>query len=134
MALYVLFGNKNTFLFLYFICLLLNLQMCQIILTDPIYIYILKILQNFWISLVVTFQALCTCNHLFDILWVFHIKYSWLFLVFWPISTMLLFGWSQFVLRFPTLQASSSSLSVPVTIGITVTLTFHCILISPAKS
>ena len=36
MALYVLFENKNTFLFLYFICLLLNLQMCQIILPDPI--------------------------------------------------------------------------------------------------
>ena len=40
MALYVLFENKNSFLFLYFICLLLNLQMCQIILTDHIYIYI----------------------------------------------------------------------------------------------
>ena len=35
MALYVLFENKNTFLFLYFICLLLNL--CQIILPDPVY-------------------------------------------------------------------------------------------------
>ena len=32
----VLFENKNTFLFLYFICLLLNLQMCQIILPDPV--------------------------------------------------------------------------------------------------
>ena len=32
MALYVLFENKNIFLFLYFIWLLLNLQMCQIIL------------------------------------------------------------------------------------------------------
>ena len=31
MAFYVLFENKNTFLFLYFICLLLNLQMYQII-------------------------------------------------------------------------------------------------------
>ena len=37
MALYVLFENKNTFLFIYFICLLLNLQMCQIILPDPVY-------------------------------------------------------------------------------------------------
>ena len=37
MALYVLFKNKNTFLFLYFICLLLNLQMSQIILPDPVY-------------------------------------------------------------------------------------------------
>ena len=37
MALYVLFENKNTFLFLYFICLLLNLQMCQIILPDPVF-------------------------------------------------------------------------------------------------
>ena len=36
MALYVLFENKNTFLLLYFICLLLNLQMCQIILPDPV--------------------------------------------------------------------------------------------------
>ena len=36
MALYVLFENKNTFLFLYFISLLLNLQMCQIILPDPV--------------------------------------------------------------------------------------------------
>ena len=37
MALYVLLKiKKNTFLFLYFICLLLNLQMCQIILPDPV--------------------------------------------------------------------------------------------------
>ena len=36
MALYVLFENNNTFLFLYFICLLVNLQMCQIILPDPV--------------------------------------------------------------------------------------------------
>lgn len=32
----ILFENKNTFWFLYFICLLLNLQMCQIILPDPV--------------------------------------------------------------------------------------------------
>ena len=38
MALYVLFENKNTFLFLYFICLLLKWD--QIIFPDPIYIYI----------------------------------------------------------------------------------------------
>ena len=37
MALYVLFENKNTFLFLYFICLLINLQMSQIILPDPVH-------------------------------------------------------------------------------------------------
>ena len=37
MALYVLFENKNTFLFFYFICVLFNLQMCQIILPDPVY-------------------------------------------------------------------------------------------------
>ena len=36
MALYVVFENENTFLFLYFIWLLLNLQMCQIILPDPV--------------------------------------------------------------------------------------------------
>ena len=36
MALYVLFENKNTFLFLYFICLLFNLQMCQIVLPGPV--------------------------------------------------------------------------------------------------
>ena len=36
MALYVLSENENTFLFLYFIWLLLNLQMCQIILPDPV--------------------------------------------------------------------------------------------------
>ena len=36
MALYVLFENENTFLFLYIIWLLLNLQMCQIILPDPV--------------------------------------------------------------------------------------------------
>ena len=35
MALYVLFKNKNTFLLLYFIRLLFNLQMCQNILPDP---------------------------------------------------------------------------------------------------
>ena len=37
MALYVLFENKNTFLFLYYICLLLNLQMRQIILPGLVY-------------------------------------------------------------------------------------------------
>ena len=36
MALNVLFKNKNSFLFLYLICILLNLQMCQIILADPV--------------------------------------------------------------------------------------------------
>ena len=36
MALYVLFENENTFLFLYFIWILLNLQMCQIIFPDPV--------------------------------------------------------------------------------------------------
>ena len=36
MALYILFENKNTLLCIYFICLLFNLQMCQIILTDPV--------------------------------------------------------------------------------------------------
>ena len=38
MALYVLFENENTFLFLYFIWLSLNLQMCQIILPDSVYV------------------------------------------------------------------------------------------------
>ena len=37
MALYVFFENKNTLLCIYFICLLFNLQMCQIILTDPVH-------------------------------------------------------------------------------------------------
>ena len=46
MALYVLFENKNTFLLLYFICLLLNLQMCQIILPDPVYIVINGLIHN----------------------------------------------------------------------------------------
>ena len=34
---YVLFENKNTFLFLYFICISLNLQMSQINLPDPVF-------------------------------------------------------------------------------------------------
>ena len=37
MALYVLFENKNAFLFFYFICILFNLQMCQIILPDAVH-------------------------------------------------------------------------------------------------
>ena len=37
MALYLLFKNKNTLLFIYIFCLLFKLQMCQIILTDPVY-------------------------------------------------------------------------------------------------
>ena len=45
MVLYVLFENKNTFLFLYFICLLFNPQMCQIILLDPVY----KICKHVWL-------------------------------------------------------------------------------------
>ena len=39
MALYVLFENENTVLFLYFIWILLNLQICQIILPDPVVIH-----------------------------------------------------------------------------------------------
>ena len=38
MALYVLFKNKNNLLFIYIFCLLFNLQMCQIILTDPVFL------------------------------------------------------------------------------------------------
>ena len=38
MALYVLFENKNTFLFIYFIWLLLKWD--QIILSDPVHIYL----------------------------------------------------------------------------------------------
>ena len=37
MALYLLFKNKNTLLFIYIFCLLFKLQMCQIILTDPVF-------------------------------------------------------------------------------------------------
>ena len=37
MAFYVLFKNKNTLTFIYIFCFLFNLQMCQIILTDPVY-------------------------------------------------------------------------------------------------
>ena len=33
---YVLFENENNFLLLYFICLLCNLQLCQIVLPDPV--------------------------------------------------------------------------------------------------
>ena len=36
MALYVHFKNKNTLLFIHIFCLLFKLQMCQIILTDPV--------------------------------------------------------------------------------------------------
>ena len=39
MALYVLFENENTVLFLYFIWILLNLQICQIILPDAVVIH-----------------------------------------------------------------------------------------------
>ena len=46
MALYVLFENANTFLFLYFICLLLNLQMCQIIFPDTVFIAKISILSE----------------------------------------------------------------------------------------
>ena len=42
MALDVLFKNKNTFLFLFLICILLNLQMCQIILADPVIALLIK--------------------------------------------------------------------------------------------
>ena len=38
MALYVHFKNKNTLLFIYIFCLLFKLQMCQIILTDPVFV------------------------------------------------------------------------------------------------
>ena len=59
MALYLHFENKNAILFLYSIWLLLNLQMCQIILPDPIYIYIYIYIYMakatelyFWLTLV----------------------------------------------------------------------------------
>ena len=42
MAFYILFKNKNTVMFLYFICLLFNLQMCQIILPDSVYVLVKK--------------------------------------------------------------------------------------------
>ena len=48
MAFYVLFENKNTFLFLYFIFLLFNLQMCQIILPDLVYINAKTIFVSNW--------------------------------------------------------------------------------------
>ena len=52
MALYLLFKNKNTLLFIYIFCLLFKLQMCQIVLTDPVYIYIYKtIIYSFFIGL-----------------------------------------------------------------------------------
>ena len=41
-ALYVLFENKNPFLFVFFLCLLLDLQICQIILLDPVFIFWIK--------------------------------------------------------------------------------------------
>ena len=50
MALYVLFKNKNTLLFIYIFCFLFNLQMCQIILTDPVStntVFALKIAIDF---------------------------------------------------------------------------------------
>ena len=52
-----------------------------------------------------------------------------LFSVFWPFSTRLMFGWSQFFLRFPTLLISFLILcglfqNAPIAIGITVTLVF----------
>ena len=54
------------------------------------------------------------------------LKFTRLFSVFWPISTILLFLWSQIVLRFSTLQASFTKTlkwvaSVLITRGITVT-------------
>ena len=42
MALYLLFKNKNTLLFIYIFCLLFKLQMCQIILTDPVFIFLTR--------------------------------------------------------------------------------------------
>ena len=36
-SIYILFENKNTVLFVYFIFLLFNLQTCQIILPDPVH-------------------------------------------------------------------------------------------------
>ena len=55
MALCGIFEYKNTFLFLYFNCLLLNLQMCQIILPDPVYLKILtwhffSLLESFFLN------------------------------------------------------------------------------------
>ena len=50
MALYVLFKNKNNLLFIYIFCLLFNLQMCQIILTDPVYIACTSLLKCIYIE------------------------------------------------------------------------------------
>ena len=44
---YMYFSKIKTLLFLYFICLLLNLQMCQIILPDPVYIKYIWFLNTF---------------------------------------------------------------------------------------
>ena len=43
MALYVLFKSENTYFFHYYIWLLLNLQMCQIILPDPVHLVAIMI-------------------------------------------------------------------------------------------
>ena len=50
MALYVLFKNENTLLCIHFICLLFKLQMCQIILADPVQLIAIQksqVLQRF---------------------------------------------------------------------------------------
>ena len=54
MALYVLFKNKNTLLFIYIFCLLFNLQMCQIILTEPVH-HVYYNLKSQWENLIEAF-------------------------------------------------------------------------------
>ena len=60
------------------------------------------------------------------------LKSPGLFSVFQPLSIILSFGWSRFVIRFPTI--SSSFLRVPITMDITVNHMFHSFLSSLARS
>ena len=57
------------------------------------------------------------------------LKFVELFSVFWPISTILLFGQSPLVLLFPSppvhLGTIPSAPSAPITLSITVTFMFH---------
>ena len=66
------------------------------------------------------------------------VTFPGLFSVLWPISVILQFRWSRFVLRFPTLpifyQAFGDRFRAPTTTGITFTLLFFSFLIFLARS
>ena len=103
-----------------------------------------------WLGLYPRLGVRENINYIYSLLKVFHTSVSWwfftgvrmtasfltspgLFSVFWPISTLLYFGWSPLILLFSRIDSCIKSLvtvlSTLITIGISVTFMFHRVFV-----